>query len=58
MSKADQAKYEALKGKVLTVKKGRFYFFSYLAGRTLPVKKVVAQALLADGVCELSEVGA
>ena len=51
----DLSKFEALKGRTITVKNGRYYYFSSRAGRTLPVKKTIAMVLIAENFCELLE---
>lgn len=53
MSKYEQQQYEAAKGSVITKKNGRYYYRSLFAGRVLPLKKIIAEALLAENACEL-----
>ena len=53
MSNFDKTVYENLKGYVLTKKKNRYSYKSIVAMRNLPVKKVIAEALVIDGHCEL-----
>ena len=54
MNAYDQKRFEFLKGRILTKKKSRYYFFSCVAGRNMPVKKVIAEALIAGGHCDLN----
>jgi hypothetical protein len=54
MTSHDLNKFENLKGRTITKKNGRFFYFSSKAGRTLPLKKVIAEALIAGGHCDLN----